>query len=219
MPGVMLMMMLYTLLVMRIQRVRGNLSSIEFYPLRPWDLRDDMLVKQWQLHPLQQHETSDQAGALHSMVNTVIILKLFTTTASKLLSSYPSVVAGTVVVTGVYLACEPVYLSRGAAWSKPYPDRTTNQGLTALGGLVFLAGATAEVLVLSPGSQMARISQSVFGIAAALIVTATVFVLTPFGAPCGRAWAKCAAGAADRQKGRSDSGATVEVANPLAAEV
>ena len=67
----MFMLTLYTMLALRIQRVRGNLSSIEFDWKRPWTLRNDMLVEQYVRHPLQPVEDESKDPSDVGVINTV----------------------------------------------------------------------------------------------------------------------------------------------------
>ena len=81
----MLMLAVYTVIALRIQRVRGNLASIEFEWKRPWVLRNDMLVRQWVRHPLQpvDDESNDPTDA--QLIDTVsatnaVLARLWPTT-------------------------------------------------------------------------------------------------------------------------------------------
>ena len=67
----MLMLAVYILLALRIQRVRGNLSSIEFEWKRPWVLRNDMLVRQWVRHPLQPVDDESNDSTEAQLIDTV----------------------------------------------------------------------------------------------------------------------------------------------------
>eukprot|EP01046_Picozoa_sp_COSAG06_P026313 COSAG06_NODE_2259_length_7218_cov_9.346818_2_plen_261_part_00 len=67
----MLMLAIYILLALRIQRVRGNLSSIEFEWKRPWVLRNDMLVRQWVRHPLQPVDDESNDSTEAQLIDTV----------------------------------------------------------------------------------------------------------------------------------------------------
>ena len=232
------------MLALRIQRVRGNLSSIEFDWKKPWTLRNDMLVEQHVRHPLQPVEDESKDPSDVGVINTVsaefhdrnrvfvellrfrlllcahakvVALKLLNTIVSKLLSSYPELIAASVIVTGAYLTAEPIYASGSARWSKPYRDKTTNQGVVALGILVLFAGVTSELLVWYPGSQAASIAQSLFGVIALLVVTATLLALTPIGELFARAWIRCTL--EDKPSFESDAMETMkeprETENPL----
>ena len=86
------------------------------------------------------------------------------------------------------MAAEPIYASGSARWSRPYRDKTTNQGIIALGVLVFCAGVTSEMIVWYPKTHVTRVAQALFGVAAMLVVVVTLFVLTPIGEPFARAW-------------------------------
>ena len=115
------------------------------------------------------------------------------------------------------MTAEPIYASGSARWSKPYRDKTTNQGVVALGILVLFAGVTSELLVWYPGSQVASIAQPLFGVIALLVVVATLFALTPIGEPFARTWIRCTIG--DKQPPETDAMATMkeprETENPL----
>ena len=67
----MLMLAVYILLALRIQRVRGNLASIEFEWKRPWVLRNDMLVQQWVRHPLQPVDDESYDPTDAQLIDTV----------------------------------------------------------------------------------------------------------------------------------------------------
>ena len=65
--------------------------------------------------------------------------------------------------------------------SAPYPGRSTNVGVASLAALVFAAGCTAEAIALDKGSEIALVLQQIFGVASAVTVCSTLFVLTPLG--------------------------------------
>eukprot|EP01050_Picozoa_sp_SAG11_P019578 SAG11_NODE_3144_length_2653_cov_6.857478_2_plen_360_part_00 len=67
----MLMLAVYTVLALRIQRVRGNLASIEFEWKKPWVLRNDMLVRQWVRHPLQPVDDESKDPTDAQLIDTV----------------------------------------------------------------------------------------------------------------------------------------------------
>jgi hypothetical protein len=70
---------------------------------------------------------------------------------------------------------EPIHASGSARWSKPYRDKTTNQSIVALGVLVFCAGVTSQMIVWYPRSHVTQLAQALFGVAALLVVVATLF--------------------------------------------
>ena len=107
------------------------------------------------------------------------------------------------IVTGAYLAVEPIYASGSARWSKPYRDKTTNQSIVALGVLVFLAGVTSEMIVWYPRTHVVQLAQILFAVAAMLVVVTTLFVLTPIGEPFARAWIRCTV--EDKQPSKSNA--------------
>ena len=120
------------------------------------------------------------------------------------------------IVTGAYLAAEPIYASGSARWSRPYRDKTTNQGIVALGVLIFCAGVTSEMIVWYPKTHVTRVAQVLFGVAAMLVVVVTLFVLTPIGEPFARAWIRCTV--EDKQQSKSNVVVTKkdsDVENPL----
>ena len=147
----------------------------------------------------------------------MVALKLLNTIVAKLLSSHPGLIASAVIATGAYLAVEPIYASGSARWSKPYRDKTTNQSVVALGVLVFCAGVTSQMIVWYPRSHVTQLAQALFGVAALLVVVATLLVLTPVGEPFARAWIRCTV--EDHQPTKHDAVVTREkhfdAENPL----
>ena len=164
--------MLYVDIVLRMIIVKGDLSSIEFNPRKPWRRQDDTPTPDMRSrHSLSPAQGDAATLKAKSILSEVVVLKLTNSVVAKLLSARPVLIAAVVIVTGAYITVDAIR-------STPYQARSTNFGVAALAFLVFLAGVTAEAIALEIGTEITLALQNVFGVAAML---SRSVALTPLG--------------------------------------
>jgi hypothetical protein len=188
------MMCIYIGLVLRVKRVGGDLHAIEFSPVKPWRIQDDMPQEGWALHPLAELGDDDvpedaaepfdaddddddepfgeeKAAPGDDAKTPSIYLSLID--ADTFLKIVNVAVAklmsshGSVVAAMVMLT--GAYLTATTLHEEPYRKTSVNNGVATIGVTVFFAGCAAEVTTIYPYSQGASVCQSLFGVITALV--------------------------------------------------